>query len=71
MAFDTYTAKMAPLNLYPNYFVRFEAIRTDTGVALTNVVISNATLYGVDLSGAAGGADGQLGPFMLVPGPGA
>lgn len=71
MAFDTYTAKMAPLDIYPNYFVRFEAIRTDTGVALTNVVISSAALYGIDLSAAAGGVDAQLGPFMLVPGPGA
>lgn len=71
MAFDTYTAKMSPLDVYPNYFVRFEAIRTDTGAALTNVVISNATLYGPDLSAVAVAGTLQLGPFMLVPGPGA
>lgn len=71
-AFDTLTAKMTPLDLQPGYSIILEAINTSTGSAVTGVTVSGVSIFGLDLTAAAaGGTAEELGPFMLVPGPGA
>ena len=51
------------------YTVRFTALDPTTGAVVSGVVVSEANVTGEDLSGGGGASD--LGPFMLVPGPGA
>jgi len=69
MAFDTYTAKMSPLELQPGFQIKFEAIDASTGSAEANVTVSNIVIY----PGGSPAVVDELpaGPFMLVPGPGA
>jgi hypothetical protein len=71
MAFQTYTAKLTPLDLPPGSVIRFEAISTTTGNAISGVTVSGVTIYGLPVAGVSVDGEVQLGPFMLVPGPGA
>jgi hypothetical protein len=71
MAFNTLTAKMTPLDLPPGSVIKFEAISTTTGLAVTGVSVSAVAIYGLPLAGVSAEGEVQLGPFMLVPGPGA
>jgi hypothetical protein len=59
---------MASLPLIYDYTAVFEAIDATTGNAVSGVVITDPSVYGIDLSGNAA-ADPPTGPFMLVPGP--
>lgn len=52
------------------YQIIWAAVDPVTGADVTGVVISKATVQATDLSGGATGLE-QVGPFMLVPGPGA
>jgi len=71
---DTYTAKMAPMELLPGMQVKFEAINTTTGAAVANVTVSSIAIYAnANITADAGGTGTveSFGPFMLVPGPNA
>lgn len=58
------------LDLPDGYVVEWAAIDPTTGSDVSGVVVSNVSIFGTMLGiGAGGGID--LGPFMLVPGPGA
>ena len=61
-------ASMPVLPLTGDCVVRFEAINPSTGVAVSGVTISQATIYAVDVDGDSADAV-DSGPFMLVPGP--
>lgn len=63
-------ATMPVLPLTPGCVVRFEAIDPTTGVPVSGVTVSLATIFATDLTGDETGL-GNSGPFMLVPGPGA
>lgn len=58
------------LDLPDGYQVVFAAVDPATGNAVSGVTVTNVSLFGTILGT---GASGQLplGPFMLVPGPGA
>lgn len=52
------------------FTVRFAAVSPTDGSAVSGVTVSNVEVTGAPQAG--GGAETlQLGPFMLVPGPGA
>jgi hypothetical protein len=58
------------LDLPDGYQVVFAAVDPTTGNAVANVVVTSVSLFGTILgTGQTGGL--ALGPFMLVPGPGA
>jgi len=62
-------AAMPPgLVIGDGWTLRFTAIDPQTGVLVPGVNVSLANVVADDLSGG-GGAGGDLGPFMLVPGP--
>lgn len=52
---------MASLPLIYNYTAVFEAIDPTTGAPVTGVVITNPSVYGIDLSG-----DDENGPTQAV-----
>ena len=58
------------LDLPDGYQVVFAAVDPATGNAVSGVTVTNVSLFGTIL-GAGGGGQLELGPFMLVPGPGA
>lgn len=49
--------------------VEWDAVDPNTGASVSGVIVSDANVTAADES--AGGSSGPLGPFMLVPGPGA
>lgn len=51
--------------------VEWDAVDASTGASVAGVVVSDANLTAVDLSSGAGTGGETVGPFMLVPGPGA
>lgn len=64
-------APMPPdLDLPDGYVVRWAAIDPNTGAAVAGVVVKNVSIFGTLLGGATTGTT-DLGPLMLVPGPGA
>ena len=64
-------APLAPdLDLPDGYRVIFAALDPATGAPIANVVVTNVSIFGT-LLGTATGSELTLGPFMLVPGPGA
>ena len=58
------------LDLPDGYRVVFDAVDPLTGAAVGSVTVSNVSIFGTIL-GTAASTDLTLGPFMLVPGPGA
>jgi hypothetical protein len=58
------------LDLPDGYQVVFAAVDPTTGNPVTGVVVTNVSLFGTIL-GTGSGGQLELGPFMLVPGPGA
>ncbi len=65
------TASLAPeLDLPDGYVVTWAAIDPTTGADVAGVKVTDVSIFGTMLgTGSDGG--GPLGPFMLVPGPGA
>ena len=58
------------LDLPDGYVLQWNAVDATTGANVANVIVKNVSIFGTDLSGAGEGTIG-LGPFVLVPGPGA
>ena len=58
------------LDLPDGYRVVFAAVDPATGNAVPNVTVTAVSIFGTILGTAASGGL-TLGPFMLVPGPGA
>ena len=58
------------MDLPDGYIVTWAAIDPTTGADVAGVVVSGVSLFGTKL-GQGGGGTSDLGPFMLVPGPGA
>ncbi len=64
-------APMPPdLDLPDGYIVQWSALDPTTGADVAGVTVSNVSMFGTSL-GTGGGSEGVVGPFMLVPGPGA
>ena len=64
-------AAMPPdLDLPDGYLVEWCAIDA-TGANVSGVVVNNVSIFGTNLSGGSGSGSGVVGPYMLVPGPGA
>ena len=62
---------MAPeLDLPDGYRVVFAAVDPATGAAVSGVTVTDVSIFGTIL-GTGSGTETVLGPFMLVPGPGA
>jgi hypothetical protein len=59
---------MPVLPLSSDCIVSFEAIDPTSGVPVSGVTVSLATIYAVDVEGD-GASLGDSGPFMLIPGP--
>jgi hypothetical protein len=59
------------MDLPDGYVMTWAAIDPNTGGDIAGVVVSNVSLFGTDLGTGGGGDGGLVGPFMLVPGPGA
>jgi hypothetical protein len=59
------------LDLPDGYVVTWSAIDPATGADIAGVKVTNVSLFGTLLSTASGGGGEPVGPFMLVPGPGA
>jgi hypothetical protein len=59
------------LDLPDGYLLTWAAIDPTTGADVAGVVVSNVSIFGTDLRTGTGGGDELVGPFMLVPGPGA
>jgi hypothetical protein len=60
----------ADLDLPDGYTVTWAAVDPTTGADVSGVVVSNVSIFGTAL-GTGSGDGGVVGPFMLVPGPGA
>ena len=58
------------MNLEGGYVVRINALDPTDGSQVTGVTVTNFTIYADNIGGGAA-ADLAVGPFMLVPGPGA
>ena len=58
------------LDLPDGYVVTWAALDPTTGADVPGVVVSGVSLFGTLLDDGSGGGS-PLGPFMLVPGPGA
>lgn len=66
------TAALAgDLDLPDGYQVVWAAIDPTTGADVSGVAVSGVSIFGTALGAGSGTQTGQLGPFMLVPGPGA
>jgi hypothetical protein len=66
------TASMAgELDLPDGYVVTWSAIDPATGADVAGVVVSDVSIFGTPLGTGTGGPPGIVGPYMLVPGPGA
>jgi hypothetical protein len=66
------TASMpADLDLPDGYIVTWAAIDPTTGADVSGVVVSGVSIFGTLLGSAAGNGGVPVGPYMLVPGPGA
>jgi hypothetical protein len=59
------------LDLPDGYVVEWSAIDPTTGADVAGVVVTNVSLFGTMLGLGVGGPPGLVGPYMLVPGPGA
>ena len=60
----------ADLDLPDGYVVTWAAVDPTTGADVAGVVVSNVSIFGTRL-GTGDSGTVNLGPFMLVPGPGA
>jgi hypothetical protein len=58
------------LDLPAGWLIRVRAVDPGTGNEVSGVTVSNFSLVVDDLTGG-GGSGLQIGPYMLVPGPGA
>ncbi len=66
------TASLPPeLDLPDGYIVTWAAINPTTGANVAGVVVSGVSIFGTLLGTAGGGGSFAIGPYMLVPGPGA
>lgn len=64
-------APMPPdLDLPDGYVVQWAAISPTDGSTVAGVKIKNVSIFGT-MIGAGGSTSVPIGPFMLVPGPGA
>ncbi len=59
------------LDLGDGYVVQWSAIDPVTGADVAGVKVTGVSLYGTLLGTAAGSTNQPVGPYMLVPGPGA
>jgi hypothetical protein len=59
------------LDLPDGYVLTWAAIDPTTGADVAGVLVSGVSLYGEALGDGTGGGGELVGPFMLVPGPGA
>ena len=60
------------LDLPDGYIVQWAAIDPTTGADVAGVKVSNVSIFGTMLGTGTGGNGGApVGPYMLVPGPGA
>jgi hypothetical protein len=59
------------LDLPDGYVVTWAAIDPTTGADVAGVKVTGVSLFGTILGTGTGAGSGSLGPFMLVPGPGA
>ncbi len=60
----------ADLDLPDGYIVTWAAVDPTTGADVSGVVVSGVSMFGTMLGTGVGGGF-TVGPFMLVPGPGA
>lgn len=65
-----YIASMPILPLTVGMRVQFEAVSPTTGLPVAGVTVSDAVIYATDAEGE-GLSNAEVGPYMLVPGPGA
>lgn len=71
---EALTAALAPdLDLPDGYKVVWAAIDPTTGADVSGVKVTGVSIFGTMLGtgSGGGGGGGPVGPFMLVPGPGA
>jgi hypothetical protein len=61
----------ADLDLPDGYVVTWAAIDPTTGADVAGVKVSGVSIFGTLLGTGAGGGSFPVGPYMLVPGPGA
>lgn len=59
------------LDLPDGYVVTWAAVDPTSGADVAGVIVSGVSIFGTDLGGGGGGGSSGVGPFMLVPGPGA
>ena len=59
------------LDLPDGYQVVFAAVDPTTGAAVGSVVVENVSIFGTILGTGTSVGGTVVGPFMLVPGPGA
>jgi hypothetical protein len=59
------------LDLPDGYVVTWAAIDPTTGADVAGVKVMAVSLFGTLLGTGSGGGGDAVGPFMLVPGPGA
>jgi len=59
------------LDLPDGYIVTWAAIDPTTGADVAGVKVSGVSLFGTLLGTASGNGSFVVGPYMLVPGPGA
>lgn len=69
MALKIDVAMPENLDIGDGWVIEWAAVSTTDGSPVSGVKVSNANVTAADLSG--GTAPDDVGPFMLVPGPGA
>jgi hypothetical protein len=60
----------ADLDLPDGYTIEWAAIDA-TGADVAGVIVTNVSIFGTDLGTGTGPSGAPVGPYMLVPGPGA
>ena len=71
MAVPTEAPLPPNLDLGPGFTLRVTALSTTDGSVVSGVKVNNFGVTIPDVGTAAGGGNLEVGPYMLVPGPGA
>jgi len=71
MAVPTEAPLPPGLDLGPGFTLRVTALSTTTGAVVSGVTVNNFGVTLNDLGAGSGVGVLEVGPFMLVPGPGA
>jgi hypothetical protein len=67
---DLIAPMAAEMDLPDGYIVEWSAVDAN-GNDVSGVRVTGVSIFGTDLGTGTGGGGEPLGPFMLVPGPGA